>query len=242
MRKLFLLLLVCIFPVAMTHGSTGQQSVPGKILAETELREIFMEVIKENLQRQVEEIAITDFSSRPSMLAIPAGRVDFRVNGSVDSETPGKKTLTVTISVGDENCGEVTMSGDLHFWGTVVILSRNSARRTILAREDIQTDFRDISMLGDDLITDPDFAVGKKLKKTLRKGALLSSSLLENPQIVKRGDRVTIMARSDGLQVTAPGEAKNSGAAGDMVRVKNIMSRRVVQARVVDEGLVEIDR
>jgi flagella basal body P-ring formation protein FlgA len=49
------------------------------------------------------------------------------------------------------------------------------------------------------------------------------------------------MAKSKAIQITAPGEAKNSGALGEMIRVKNLMSRREIHARVLDVGLVEAE-
>lgn len=240
--KLLLFLLVCLSPGTIALAMPGQPPAAGKPLAEQELREIFIEVFKAHLPGRVADVAVNDFSCRPRTLAIPEGSLDYRIVGSVESDTPGKKNLIVEILVNSEKKGEVSMSGDLRFQGTVVLLSRNMFRRSILTASDIKTEFRDISMLGEDLVTNPDFAVGKKLKKTLRQGAILSAGLLENPQIIKRGDRVTIMAKSGGLQVTAPGEAKNGGALGDMVKVKNMMSRRVVQARVIDQGLVEVER
>ncbi|MHB1379870.1 MAG: flagella basal body P-ring formation protein FlgA [Desulfurivibrionaceae bacterium] len=43
------------------------------------------------------------------------------------------------------------------------------------------------------------------------------------------------------MKITAPGEARNSGALGEMIRVKNLTSRREIHARVTGVGLVEAE-
>ncbi|MCK5228635.1 MAG: flagella basal body P-ring formation protein FlgA, partial [Desulfobulbaceae bacterium] len=40
---------------------------------------------------------------------------------------------------------------------------------------------------------------------------------------------------------TVPGEVRNSGAIGELVRVKNLMSRKEILARVLDSGTVEVN-
>ena len=96
-------------------------------------------------------------------------------------------------------------------------------------------------MLDAGLLQDPKQAVGQKLKLSMPAGAVLYAQNLDAPPLVNRGERVTIMAKSQAIQITAPGEARNSGALGEMVRVKNLTSRREIQARVLSAGVVETE-
>ncbi len=241
MRTFPLCLLLVLLSFVPPAAGAGTEAADQRLLTASELQEIFRELMEDGLPPRVQEITVENFSSRPARIVLPAGELLCRPAGMADASTPGRKTLVVALHVNNEKQGEVTLAGDLHFWGTVVLLARPLARRALLGEQDITTDFRDISMLGEDLITDPQQVIGKKLKKGLRQGALLFAGLLDTPNIVKRGDRVTILSRRAGLEVTVPGEAKDAGAAGEMVRVKNSMSRRVVPARVVAAGLVQVD-
>ncbi len=57
--------------------------------------------------------------------------------------------------------------------------------------------------------------------------------------LVKRGSAVQIVARAGGVQVTHAGESLDSGARGQAVRVRNLASGKVIDARVVSHGVVE---
>jgi flagella basal body P-ring formation protein FlgA len=96
-------------------------------------------------------------------------------------------------------------------------------------------------MMDGTVIQDTDQAIGKMAKTTIQPGTILYHRHLKKQPLVSRGDHVTILVRHGALRVTAPGEVKNSGAEGDMIKVKNLMSRRVIYARVIHEGLVEAD-
>jgi flagella basal body P-ring formation protein FlgA len=239
----FLVILFCLFLPQLTVGADAAQDdkPAGKVLAQRDLQEIFTKIIRQSIPSHIEEFQISDFTSQPESLNVPDGKLTYLLTNQVLCTSPGKKFISAALAVNGKECGKVKMYGNLHFWGTVVLASHSISRRTIISAEDIETDFRDISMLGDSLVGNPEQATGKQLNKSLRAGDIVFAHLLKDPPLVKRGDLVTIIARSGGLQVSAPGEVKNAGAIGEIVRVKNLMSRRVLQARVVDEGLVEVD-
>jgi len=244
MRHLqFLVILCCLFQAQhAVQADDGQHgNTAGKVLAQSDLQEIFTKIIKENIPGHIEEFQISDFSSQPESLSLPDGKLTYRLTSQILCASPGKKFISAVFAVDGRECGNVKMYGNLHFWGTVILASHSIPRRTIISAEDIETDFRDISMLGDSLTGSPEQVIGKQLYKSLRAGDIIFAHLLKNPPLVNRGDLVTIIAKNGGVQVSAPGEAKNAGGIGEIVRVKNLMSRRVLQAKVVDEGLVEVD-
>jgi flagella basal body P-ring formation protein FlgA len=80
--------------------------------------------------------------------------------------------------------------------------------------------------------------VGLSGKRMLRAGEVLRMALLAAPMVVKRGDAVTIVARSEQIEVSMAGEALDSGARGALVRVRNA-NGAVLRARVTGEGTVE---
>jgi flagella basal body P-ring formation protein FlgA len=64
--------------------------------------------------------------------------------------------------------------------------------------------------------------------------------MVEAPPLVRRGDLVTILALAGRISVSVPGEMRDSGVKGEVVRVKNLMSRREILARVVDKNTVRV--
>jgi flagella basal body P-ring formation protein FlgA len=62
--------------------------------------------------------------------------------------------------------------------------------------------------------------------------------MLVAPTLVKRGDAVRIVARSDQIEVSMAGEALDGGGRGSTIRVKNA-SGITIRARVTEMGQVE---
>jgi flagella basal body P-ring formation protein FlgA len=174
-------------------------------------------------------------------MALPTGTFDYRITQKPNDTRPGKKQVTAAILQEGKEQGQVKMSGNLRLFGTTVSTTKRLSRNDIIASDDIVAKRQDISMLDAGLIQDPKQALGQKLKTSLPAGAILYSQNIDAPSLVNRGERVTIVAKSQAIQITAPGEAKNSGALGEMVRVKNLTSRREIQARVLSAGVVEAE-
>jgi len=153
----------------------------------------------------------------------------------------GRKILSVSLLVNGREYGKIKMSGDVKLFGNVLCLRKRVPRDTILTEEDVQVMRRDIGNLNDTFFSEPEEIIGKQLKNTLNTGAILFSRHIQSPTVVKRGDLVSIVARSPSMLISVPGKSKNDGAKGDIVRVKNMMSRKIIFAEVINEGEVEVD-
>ncbi len=234
----FLIIFCSLFCISTSVASAEKSNI---ILEQAELQEIFADIMGAHIPDHVEEVHVAHFSSTPATITVPEGKFSYRSIKKTSSLSPGKKFVTVVLSVDNQEQATVKMYGDIHFWGSVISAAQSLPKRSIINEDDLVTEFRDISMLGSNIIDDVDEIIGKELKKSLRGGAVLYSHFLKNPPLVKRGDLVTILATTGTLKVTVPGEIKNTGGLGDTVRVKNMMSRRTLQARVIDEGLVEVE-
>lgn len=106
----------------------------------------------------------------------------------------------------------------------------------VLSDEDLLLERHDISSIADS-IADPQEAVGMSGKRTLRAGEVLRRALLMAPTLVKRGEAVVIRARHEQIEVSMAGDALDSGARGDTVRVRNA-NGTVIRARVAGAGTV----
>lgn len=205
------------------------------------LENIFSEVVLQDSPWPKEDVQITNFTVRPLAMALPTGSFDYRITQKPNDTRPGKKQVTAAILQEGKEHGQLKMSGELHLFGTVVNTTKRLSRNDIITGDDLVAKRQDISMLDAGLIQDPKQAVGQKLKISLPAGAILHAQNLDAPPLVNRGEMVTIMAKSKAIRITTPGEAKNSGALGETIRVKNLTSRREIQARILAAGVVEAE-
>jgi flagella basal body P-ring formation protein FlgA len=86
----------------------------------------------------------------------------------------------------------------------------------------------------------PSEVIGKQTRRVLIDNRPIPESSLIEPQIVERGDKVTIELASGGLKLIAPGKAMEDGAEGDDVRVINLNSNKTINATIEAPGLVRV--
>lgn len=83
-----------------------------------------------------------------------------------------------------------------------------------------------------------DELVGLAAKRRIRAGQTITPALLEQAMAVRRGEPVKMIANNDGIEASASGEALADGQPGDVIRVRNTRSGKVIDAKVVEAGVV----
>ena len=123
----------------------------------------------------------------------------------------------------------------------MVCASRNLKGGEIIEEDDLCLARKNISHLSSKVLTDTGKAVGLMVKHTIRKETCIKEWMLGKPLIVERGDMITILAESGNLRVTVPGRVLVKGHMGELIRVQNSMSKKVVYARVINNSTVSVD-
>ena len=80
--------------------------------------------------------------------------------------------------------------------------------------------------------------IGQGAKRRIRAGQLLTPALVAPAWVIQRGQQVTVVANKDGIAASIQGEALANGAVGDIIRVRNISSKKTIEAKVVAAGVV----
>jgi len=81
---------------------------------------------------------------------------------------------------------------------------------------------------------------GGKALRPIAQGAVVLQEFVAVRRAVEPGDVVTVVALSGDVEVAAELVASDGGRPGDVVRVMNPDTRRVLRARVLRPGYVEV--
>jgi len=209
------------------------------ILGTDELQKIFLDLATTNTSLPKSDIEVSKFSATPDSIELPAGVLDFRIVSGTPAKPLGQQSIITDVLVDGVTQRQIKLSGDLALYGDVICTTSTLPRRSIVAAHNLKRVRRNLAMLGPDLITDEAAAIGKEIKTTLQPGAILYGNTLKAPEIVKRGDIVSILAANDFLTITVPGRVQIAGAKGDLIKVKNLMSRKEIFARIVGPDTVQ---
>ena len=122
----------------------------------------------------------------------------------------------------------------------VLVLQRPIAAGQTLSADLLAVEKRNTSHLAGPALSSKEQAVGQLAARALMAGSVLSATDLQSPRLVKRGDRVTLVARSGGLEVRSQGRALGDAGLAEQVNVENLGTRRQVRGRVNARGEVEV--
>jgi flagella basal body P-ring formation protein FlgA len=122
----------------------------------------------------------------------------------------------------------------------VLVAARPLARGVPLTHGDLAVQRQDLTAVAAGALTDPAQVVGQRLRYPLAAGALLNAGLLQRSPLIRRGQTVTLISGRDGFEVSQSGEALADAAAGDSLKVRNPLTRRVIEGTVEAAGRVRV--
>lgn len=122
----------------------------------------------------------------------------------------------------------------------VLVLVKPLQRGEAIRADHLSRQNRDTSTLQQGYISDPADVINKQASRNIPAGSVLNKLHYAELNLVKRGERVNIQSGKAGLLISAPGIAMSDGIKGQQINVKNASSHRVIQATVINAGLVSV--
>ncbi len=148
--------------------------------------------------------------------------------------------VTVRVSCTGSSPWSVFVPAQVRLYRQVIVANRSLLRDSRLSEADVSLAERDVSNLTQGYLTRMDEVLGNKLTRPVQPDQVIAPNQMELAEVVRKGDQVVITARSGAINVRMPGEAMADGAPGKQIPVKNQRSGRVVKARVIGPGHVEV--
>lgn len=156
---------------------------------------------------------------------------------------PGAQTMgNTTVGVRCRKPGGWTLyvSARIIVQGQVLVTTRPLARGEVLAEDHVQLVERDLASLPRGYFEEIQPVLGQQARRHLAADTVLNPRLIEAPRLVKRGEEVTLVTGSHGFAIRSRGQALADGSAGEVIRVRSRDSRRIVEGRVLEAGVVKV--
>lgn len=150
-------------------------------------------------------------------------------------------TFQLAIEVSSEATAPQTFwaSGEIRVLQKVAVLTRALNADDRVQQSDINFEFRDVTFSQDNPAT-LDKMVGGKLRRPLKANQILWMSDLAREMACKNGDAVELQLAGTDWSVSLRGIAKDNGFVGDVVKVLNPNSNKIVSGIVRSKGVVEV--
>ncbi len=182
-------------------------------------------------------------------VSVRLGRLDRRLrlrrcDGRLQAFWPhGRRPRTGHASVGVRCLGgvrwKIYLPVRIRRYAQVVVAARALPAGHVLSAADLKRTRLEVDGLRS-YHREPRRLDGMVLRRALAAGQPVEAVHVSPPVLVRRGQRIVVEARAGGLAVRAAGVALADGRKGDTIRVRNLRSKRVVQAVVTGRGRVEV--
>jgi flagella basal body P-ring formation protein FlgA len=125
---------------------------------------------------------------------------------------------------------------------TVLVTRRAADRSSSLGPDDVELQQRRVPGFAAGYLTDAGQLRNRHLKAPVSPGTALSADMLVTDTLIKRGQRVTLIASTGGFEVRAMGEAVADSNAAGRVRVLNLSSRKIVEGQAESSDRVRMSQ
>jgi flagella basal body P-ring formation protein FlgA len=150
---------------------------------------------------------------------------------------PGAKSLSIKLIKpdGDRANKQVKLR-----WYQPVVYSESALQKDAnLAPSSLKLRI-DTARMTRPLVWDADQLDGSTLRRGVRAGDAIAQSDAEDALIVRSGASVKLVASVRGLGVEVRGIALQRGGKGDVIKVRNLSTRKILSGTVIDAGRVSI--
>lgn len=156
---------------------------------------------------------------------------------------PGGRSMgntTVGVRCPDPGGWNIYVSASIDVFGPVLVTRQPLARGTRIEAEDLELVERNLAHLPYGYYTDAQPVAGQLAKRTIAAAAVITPPMLQAPRLVKRGERVSVIAERGPLKIRTSGKALRDGKSGDLIQIRAEGSQRVVDGLVVGQGVVKV--
>ena len=122
----------------------------------------------------------------------------------------------------------------------VLTAARGLPAGTVLTESDIRIVRRWVRRIHPHSLPSMEATSGKRLTMQVASGAEILATMLKEVPLVRRGKMVKMVFDNGAMQIVTVGLSEEDGIAGNIVRVKNITSNKIIYARVLSDSLVGI--
>lgn len=139
------------------------------------------------------------------------------------------------------NAAPAIVNGKVEPMVSVPVLRAHAMPGDVIGEQDIEWVRTASRRAGANTVTRIDDLVGRTPRRPIAAGQPVRLTDVRPNFVVQKGDLVTILLKSGSMTLTVQAQALEKGAVGDVIRVRNNHSRRVLETRVIAADTVTVD-
>jgi flagella basal body P-ring formation protein FlgA len=187
------------------------------------------------------ETARVDFLSQEAESGSQQSDVVFRIEPAGNQEFIGDVVFLAKSFKNGNLVRTQSIRARIDVQRDVVTAARGIPSGTILKESDIRIVGRWVRRINPQSLDPAEAISGKRLSTQVASGAEILANMIKEIPLVRKGKTVKMVFDNGLMQIVTMGLSEEDGTAGNIVRVRNISSNKIVYARVISDSLVGIE-
>jgi len=183
---------------------------------------------------------IITLADLPHGVRVPAGDLTFTAEMPYGVKFNAPSHVHIGIVVAGQPFATAKLKYNIKKYQQVVVASRLISAGSLVTADSVIFERRDVGRMPPGYITDINKVLGFVVKRQIVPGATMTDSMVEKPVLIKRGQNVRIVAVIGGIEATALGVVMQNGSMGQLVRVQNVSSKKIITGQIIDEMTVKV--
>jgi flagella basal body P-ring formation protein FlgA len=208
--------------------------------AESLVRAAIREYIESNMPWPPGTMRVDFLSNEPESIS-QNGDIVLRVEPAGAQNFIGDMVFLVKSFKGGSLLRTESIRARIEVLRNVVTAARGMPAGTVLMESDLHTVRRWVRRTQPHALPSIEAASGKRLTVQVVSSAEILATMLKEITPVRKGKIVKMVYDKGPLKIVTVGMAEEDGIAGNIVRVKNITSNKIIYARVLSDSLVGIE-
>ena len=236
MKKIFFALIFFVLILNFSSTVHAKQVLSGGQIESMAISEVEA-ILDERGEFRRREVMITRGLSN---VTLPEGVIDVKImlpSTSINYSTG--TPVKARIFINGKPYRDVNFIVSIKIFDVALVAAHDLHIETPVTDSDFRID--EIAIDGrTDFVKDPAEVRGLVPHRFIRAGSPVSINYFQQPVAVESGRMVRILFRQGGLNVSAKGVAMGRGRIGQIIKVRNEASQKILSARVIDSQTVEV--
>jgi len=174
-------------------------------------------------------------------IGLPSGGLSCDILLSEQARRGGNISAILFFRTNGREVGKTRVTARVEIYTDVIAAAHHIGRHHEVQAKDVHWVSRSLSLLPHDILSEMKEVLGKRVTIVINRGEVLRAGIVEEPPLLRRGDRVMILVENRQIKITTVGEVREEGRRGDRIKLVNLSSRKEVSGRVLDEHTVRVD-
>lgn len=176
----------------------------------------------------------------PVSFQIPVGEVELRAKSSAVRNLFAPFSIPVEVRVDGNLVRTFAVTAEIEVFADVLVAVKDLAAGTQISETDVRVEKVRLERAASKYLRDTTVLHGVSAAREMRSGTALTVDAVAPVAVIKPGDPVRIEANTGALKIIVNGEARAAGRIGERIAVRNTQTGSILQAFVVDKGIVKL--